>query len=83
MRHAWLFSTKYSVGRRDGGRAALGRAADRAKDTAKLVAPGWTNREIAEELYVSTVEHHLGNMYAKSGLRNRRQLRNLVQKLSA
>ncbi|MFF6983839.1 AAA family ATPase [Streptomyces sp. NPDC008343] len=60
-----------------------GELTDREKDTAKLVARGWTNKEIAEELYVSTktVEYHLGNMYAKGGLRNRRQLRNLVQEL--
>ncbi|MFF6984684.1 AAA family ATPase [Streptomyces sp. NPDC008343] len=58
---------------------------DREKDTAKLVARGWTNKEIADELYVSTktVEYHLGNMYAKGNLRNRRQLRNLIQELKA
>ncbi|MEW2811132.1 AAA family ATPase [Streptomyces massasporeus] len=58
---------------------------DREKDTARLVARGWTNREIAGELYLSTktVEYYLGKMYAKGELRNRRQLRDLVQALTA
>ncbi|MFF7738315.1 AAA family ATPase [Streptomyces sp. NPDC007984] len=58
---------------------------DREKDTARLVARGWTNREIAGELYLSTktVEYYLGRMYAKGELRNRRQLRDLVQALTA
>ncbi|MFQ3560393.1 AAA family ATPase [Streptomyces gramineus] len=57
---------------------------DRERDTARLVARGWTNREIAGELYLSTktVEYHLGNMYAKGELTNRRQLRDLVQALT-
>lgn len=44
---------------------------------AALVAAGRTNRETAAELYVSTktVEFHLGHIYAKLGIRSRRQLR--------
>lgn len=43
---------------------------------ARLVAAGMTNREAARELVVSekTVEYHLGNAYAKLGLRSRTQL---------
>ncbi|MEU6084057.1 AAA family ATPase [Streptomyces sp. NPDC047108] len=56
----------------------------REQDVARLVGQGWTNREIAEELYVSakTVEYHLSNIYTKSGIANRRELRDLVQSLA-
>ncbi len=50
---------------------------DREHDVATLVAKGRTNREAAAELYVSekAVEYHLGNVFAKLGIRSRRQLR--------
>jgi DNA-binding CsgD family transcriptional regulator len=40
-----------------------------------------SNPEIAAELYISrkAVEYHLGNVYAKSGLRGRQQLRRFVE----
>ena len=43
---------------------------------ARLVAEGRTNRQVAEELYVSvkTVEHHLSRIYAKLGVRSRVQM---------
>ena len=43
---------------------------------ARLVARGLSNREAAAELYVSakTIEYHLGNVYAKTGLTSRHQL---------
>lgn len=43
---------------------------------AHLVAQGLTNREAATRLYVSpkTVDYHLGNIYAKLGIRSRRDL---------
>ena len=43
---------------------------------ARLVAAGMTNREVAAELYLSvkTVEYHLGGIFAKLGIRSRRQL---------
>ena len=41
-----------------------------------LVAKGRSNREVATELYMSvkTVEFHVGNIFAKLGLRSRREL---------
>ncbi len=43
---------------------------------ARLVAQGMSNREAAAELYVSpkTIEFHLGNAYAKLGVRGRGKL---------
>ena len=50
---------------------------DRERDVVALVAKGMSNREAAAELYVSAkaVEYHLGNVYAKLGIRSRRELR--------
>jgi DNA-binding CsgD family transcriptional regulator len=50
---------------------------EREEDVVALVARGYTNREIAAELFVTakTVEYHLGNVFAKLGLRSRRELR--------
>ena len=43
----------------------------------RLVVSGMTNREVADELMLSTktVEFHLSNIYAKLGVRSRSQLR--------
>ena len=43
---------------------------------ARLAAAGHTNRDIAQELYVTpkTVERHLGHAYRKLGIRTRREL---------
>ncbi|MFK0230805.1 AAA family ATPase [Streptomyces sp. NPDC090303] len=53
---------------------------DRERDVAVLIARGWTNREIAAELYLSvkTVEYHLANIYAKNDLKGRRELRDVM-----
>jgi DNA-binding NarL/FixJ family response regulator len=52
---------------------------DRERDVAVLVARGLANPEVAAQLYVSrkAVEYHLGNIYAKLGIRGRRELRDL------
>ena len=44
---------------------------------ARLVVSGMTNREVSEELMLSTktVEFHLGHVYAKLGVRTRSELR--------
>jgi DNA-binding CsgD family transcriptional regulator len=69
------------------GRAELGRVSGRRREerdaltpgedrVAQLVASGKTNREVAEELFVSprTVESHLTRIYLKLGLRSRAEL---------
>lgn len=45
-----------------------------------LVVQGYTNREVAQELFVSpkTVEAHLGHIYRKLGASSRRELARLV-----
>ena len=62
-------------------RPALAARADRPR--ARRRRPrhrGMSNREAAAELYVSAkaVEYHLGNVYAKLGIRSRRELRDLA-----
>jgi DNA-binding CsgD family transcriptional regulator len=49
----------------------------REGDVVALVARGMTNTEVAAELYVSTntVEYHLRNVFAKLGIKSRRELR--------
>ena len=64
--------------RRAAGVPVAGDAAVTAQErlVAHLVAGGRTNREVAAELVITTktVEHHLGRIYAKLGLRSRSEL---------
>ena len=48
----------------------------REREVAKLVAQGLTNRQIAEELFVSerTVDHHVSNILKKLNLSSREQV---------
>jgi DNA-binding NarL/FixJ family response regulator len=48
---------------------------------ARLVATGLTNREVANQLYVSvkTVEYHLRNIYLKLDITSRRTLTALLR----
>jgi DNA-binding CsgD family transcriptional regulator len=53
----------------------------RETEVAHLVGKGMSNPEIAAELFISrkAVEYHLGNIYAKCGLRGRQELRRFVE----
>ncbi len=53
---------------------------EREREVVVLVVSGMTNREVAAELYVTdkAVEYHLGNVYAKLGIRSRRELKEYV-----
>lgn len=48
----------------------------REREVAALVAQGFTNRRISEELFVSrrTVDHHVSNILKKLGLHSREQI---------
>lgn len=52
----------------------------RESEVAHLVAQRMTNNEIAAELFITpnTVEYHLGNIYAKLGVKGRRELRGVL-----
>ena len=68
-----------SAGVEVGLRVALpvGGLTERERDVVALVRQGYTNREVAETLFVSVkaVEYHMGNIFAKLGIRSRRELR--------
>ena len=53
---------------------------DREAEVAYLIEQGMTNAEIAAELFVTpkAVEYHLGNIYAKTGVKGRQQLPRLL-----
>jgi DNA-binding CsgD family transcriptional regulator len=53
----------------------------RETEVAHLVGKGLSNPEIAAELFITrkAVEYHLGNIYAKCGLKGRQQLRRFVE----
>jgi DNA-binding NarL/FixJ family response regulator len=46
---------------------------------ARMVAAGATNREVAEQLYLSTrtVDHHMRNIFVRLGIRSRIELAKL------
>jgi DNA-binding CsgD family transcriptional regulator len=48
----------------------------REVEVLRLVALGYSNKEVADELYISvrTVETHLGRIYRKLGVRSRSEL---------
>jgi DNA-binding NarL/FixJ family response regulator len=58
-------------------RAYPNRLTEREVEVLRLVATRSTNREIADRLFLSvrTVERHIGNIYAKTGVHDRRSAR--------
>ncbi|KOG57496.1 hypothetical protein ADK75_03900 [Streptomyces virginiae] len=61
--------------------APLAQLTERESAVAVVVARGLTNAEAARELYVSqkTVECHLSHVYAKLGIKSRRELKKLFE----
>lgn len=59
---------------------SLGCLTSRERTVAVLAVRGYTNREIADELFLSakTVEYHLTNVYQKLHVKSRRELRRLL-----
>lgn len=57
----------------------------REKEVATLAGYGYTNKEISEKLHISvrTVGSHLGNIYTKLDIDNRRALSEWIKKASA
>ncbi len=53
----------------------------REREVAYLIGQRMTNSEIAAELFITpkAVEYHLGNIYAKYGLKGRQQLRRFLE----
>lgn len=65
----------------DAGHGGVAGAADlteRERDVVALVRQGYTNREVAETLFVSikAVEYHMSNIFSKLGISSRRELQN-------
>jgi DNA-binding NarL/FixJ family response regulator len=57
----------------DDSARALSRLSPREREVLELVSGGWSNREIAERLFLgeATVKTHVGSILAKLGLRDR------------
>jgi two-component system response regulator DesR len=56
---------------------------EREREVLELIAAGYTNKEIAEELYLSphTVKEHTSALYRKLGARNRAEAVQRAQRI--
>ena len=72
----WADKAFEELARIAGRRAAVGELTEAERRVAKLAAAGRTNREIADELFLSvrTVEGHLSHVYTKLGIHSRIEL---------
>jgi DNA-binding NarL/FixJ family response regulator len=52
----------------------------RETEVARLILRGWTYKAVADHLFISekTVDSHMQNIYAKTGVRNKLSLLNLL-----
>ncbi|MFD4637342.1 response regulator [Lentzea sp. NPDC058436] len=66
---------------REAARAKLSALTERELDTARAIADGLSNPEIAEQLHISvaTVKAHAGNLFAKLAVENRVQIALVVR----
>ena len=57
-------------------RAPLSELTEQERAVARLVAAGGSNRQVAEQLFLSvkTIQYHLTRVYAKFGIRSRTEL---------
>lgn len=79
----WLGMTLGSNKKKDDLEMAFqNQLSDREKEVFELVLIGKKNQEIANALFVdiSTVKTHINNIYKKTGVKNRKELRFLGQK---
>ncbi|MHA3023062.1 response regulator transcription factor [Mycobacterium sp. BMJ-28] len=70
---ARVLTTYRSASAPAGGGATLDELTPRERDVLTLIAKGYTNTEIADELFISglTVKTHIGRIFTKLGLRDR------------
>ncbi|HAH62468.1 MAG TPA: hypothetical protein DCL73_10270 [Treponema sp.] len=75
---AWLENTDVISAGTAGRAPPLSR---REREVARLAAQGLTNAEIAGELYISvvTVKRHLANIFEKTGIASRRELKEIMK----
>jgi DNA-binding NarL/FixJ family response regulator len=75
----WAAQARAELGRVGGRQPLVDQLSETEQRVATLVATGRTNREVADELFLSqsTVEWHLRRIYQKLGVRNRAELATL------
>jgi DNA-binding NarL/FixJ family response regulator len=63
-------------------REIINRLSKREKEIISLVAKGYTNKKIADTIFISepTVRNYISSIYAKVGTKNRLQVMSMVQK---
>lgn len=64
------------MNKREGNQAIYENITDREKEICSLLTKGFTNKQIARELYISegTVKNHISSIYDKTGIHDRAKL---------